>query len=35
MFDGTYDIHDLVRVNRALDCRDENQRRANAAMERD
>lgn len=29
--DGTYSIHDLVTVNRVLDIRDENQRRANAA----
>jgi hypothetical protein len=36
VFDGTYDVHDLVQVNRALDYRDENQRRANAAAaERD
>jgi hypothetical protein len=30
-FDGTYDFHDLVEVNRALDIRDENQRRAQRA----
>jgi hypothetical protein len=29
--DGTYTIHDLIEVNRVLDVRDENQRRANEA----
>jgi hypothetical protein len=29
-----YDFHDLVMINRVLDCRDENQRRAREAMER-
>jgi hypothetical protein len=28
MSDGTYDIHDLIDANRALDCVDENKRRA-------
>jgi hypothetical protein len=31
MSDGTYDFQDLVDINRALDVRDENQRRANLA----
>jgi hypothetical protein len=26
--DGTYDIHDLIEVNRVLDIQDENKRRA-------
>jgi hypothetical protein len=29
-----YDFHDLVMVNRVLDCREENQRRAHEAAER-
>jgi hypothetical protein len=31
---GEYDFHDLVMVNRVLDCRDENMRRAREAAER-
>lgn len=31
MGDGTYDIHDLVDVNRALNIHEENKRRAQRA----
>jgi len=31
---STYDFHDLVMVNRVLDCREENQRRAREAAKR-
>jgi hypothetical protein len=32
-FDGTYDIHDLITINKLLDMQYENQRRAMRAAE--
>lgn len=33
--DGTYDMDDLVLVNRVLDIEDENKRRAHAAAQKE